>query len=542
MTLRRLLPAFLCVTVLATWSIAVSADLGDIRFPNSGAPEAQAAFTRGVLLLHSFEYEDAREAFQEARRLDPGFSMAYWGEAMTFNHPLWREQDRDAALGALRGLAPTPDTRRAKTPTDRERGYLRAVDLLYGDGEKVDRDRAYSEAMGDLAARYLEDLDARAFHALSILGTAQGERDFGVYMRAGAVAEEIFAKSPRHPGAAHYLIHSYDDPVHAPLGLRAARVYAQIAPAASHAQHMISHIYVALGQWADSVEANVKAVEISDGRRKSRGLGVDELNYHALHWLAYSYLQLGRFDEARVRLDDMTRYATESGSPRALWHRAAMRAAWVVETRGREAPPEIRPDDTQVSGAAVDLFATGYAAILAGRPEAAEEAAGRIGLRRDTAAAGHVCAQGSNVYEDTSRIDLIVAEVLQKSLRALIAIHRGKTGEALALLDEATAAEDAMPLDYGPPVIVKPSHELYGEVLLKLGRPGDARVQFEKSLARAPRRTLSLSGLASAAKATHDTAAVAKACSELSRIHAGVDASVPRPSSCDGKAGDSQDA
>jgi tetratricopeptide (TPR) repeat protein len=311
----------------AAVALAAPADLGHVDFPNSGAPPAQPAFARGVLLLHSFEYEDAREAFQEAERIDPAFALAYWGEAMTHNHPLWREQDREAALAALAKLAPTAEERRAKAPTERERGYLGALELLYAEGDKVERDLAYSRAMGELAGRYPDDLEARAFFALSILGTAQGVRDFGVYMRAGAVAEEVFAADPRHPGAPHYLIHSYDDPIHAPLGVRAARVYAKIAPAASHAQHMISHIYVALGLWEESVEANVKAVEVSAERRERKALGVDALNYHALHWLEYSYLQLGRFEDARALLERMATYAAESGSARALWHRAAMRAA-----------------------------------------------------------------------------------------------------------------------------------------------------------------------------------------------------------------------
>ena len=413
----------------AATSAGPDAALGDIRFPNSGSKPAQPAFIRGVLLLHSFEFDDAAGFFREAQRLDPGFALAYWGEAMTHNHPLWREQNRDAARAALARLAATPEARQAKAPTERERGYLRAIERLYGEGDKVERDIAYSDAMGDLAKRFPDDLEARAFHALSILGTAQGIRDFAVYMRAASIGEEVFAANPRHPGAAHYLIHSYDDPVHAPLGLRAAQVYARIAPAASHAQHMISHIYVALGDWAQAVDANVKAVEVSAERRAAKGLGVDSLNYHALHWLAYSYLQLGRFDEARARLDQMTSAALESGSPRALWHHAQMRANWIVETRGRPAPDEIRPDSTQVAGAAADLFATGYAASLAGKWDEAARAAERIGARRDSAAAsGHVCAQGNSAFADTSKNDLLVAEVMQKSLLALVAHGRGDNG------------------------------------------------------------------------------------------------------------------
>jgi tetratricopeptide (TPR) repeat protein len=517
--------------VLIPFATHAASTLGQIDFPNQGAPEAQQAFQRAVLLLHSFEYEDAREAFQQAQATDPAFALAYWGEAMTHNHPLWREQDRDAALAALAKLAATAAERREKTPDARERGYLSAVETLYGDGDKPQRDIAYSETMAQLARTYPDDLEARAFHALSILGTAQGVRDFRIYMRAGAVAEEVFAANPRHPGAAHYMIHSYDDPIHAPLGLRAARVYAQIAPAASHAQHMISHIYVALGRWADSVDANVNSFDVSVTRRDDKQLGVDALNYHSLHWLEYSYLQLGRYEDARSALHAMHRYATESESARALWYHAVMRAAWIVETGGKQATEQIHTDTTQVTGAAADLFATGYAALLAGEPQLAVEAANRMDVRYDSAASGHLCGQ-SEGYEDTSKKDLVVARVMQTSLRALLELDRGDTAAAIELLDRATAAEEAMALAFGPPVIVKPSHEIYGEVLLQLGRPADAGIQFEKALARAPRRTHSLRGLVAVSAATGDEDLMTRTCAELASIYQRADDSLTLPTPC----------
>jgi len=528
---RVLVCVCVCAAAMATVSQAGESDLGALVFPNSGAPEAQGAFIRGALLLHSFEYEDAREAFQEAQRIDPDFALAYWGEAMTHNHPLWRQQDQSAAVEALNRYAPDPAARRAKTKTERERGFVHAVEVLYGDGEKVARDTAYSEAMADLSERYPDDLEARSFYALSILGTVQGVRDFSVYMRAGAVAEEVFAANELHPGAVHYLIHSYDDPVHAPLGLRAARVYAQIAPAASHAQHMISHIYVALGEWAESVDANVKSFDVSAERKQRKDLGIDALNYHSLHWLMYSYLQLGRFDEARAKLDMMTGYARESRSPRALWYHAAMRAAYIVETGAVDAPAEIDPEETQVTGAAADLFASGYVALRAGDRDRAVALADRMSTRYDSAASGHLCGQTGG-YEDTTKRDLIVAEVLQNSLRALIALHDGDTAEAIDLFEEATAAEEAMSLDFGPPIIVKPSHELYGEVLLTLGRPADARVQFEKALIRAPRRSLSLAGLAKASKASGDAATASKCCAEIALNYTAADDSIQKAKYC----------
>jgi tetratricopeptide (TPR) repeat protein len=488
----------LALTLAAVAPAAAAADLGSISFPNSGSAAAQPAYVRGMLLLHSFEYADAREAFRDAQEIDPSFALAYWGEAQTHNHPLWREQDRDAALAALARLAPTAAARRERAPTERERGYLDAVEVLFGEGDKPARDRAYAEAMGRLAERYPDDLEARSLWALSILGTAEGVRDFRIYMRAGAVAEEVFAANPRHPGAVHYLIHSYDDPVHAPLGLRAARVYAEIAPAASHAQHMISHIYVALGSWEESIDANVKSFDVSLQRRAAKSLEPDALNYHSLHWLEYSYLQLGRFDDARGTLEAMAGYARESGTSRALWHYAAMRAAWIVEMGGRDVPPPLA-GETQISGAAADMFATGYAAAIAGDLEAAADAADRIEVRRESAAHGPLCEQTGRP-SDTSKTDLVVVDVMQKSLRALVELGRGRTEAALDLLAAAATAEEALPADFGPPAIVKPSHELYGEVLLRLGRPAEARAQFEKALDRAPRRRLALDGLAAAAK------------------------------------------
>ena len=273
-------------------------DLGETAFSNSGAPEAQAPFLRGLLLLHSFEYDDARDAFREAQEADPGFAMAYWGEAMTHNHPVWMQQDREAALEALGRLAPTPEARASRAPTERERAYLATADVLFGaapeaSGDKETRDDAYARAMADLAARFPDDLDARTFYALSILGTAHEGRDFTTYMKAAAVAEEVFDANPRHPGAAHYLIHAYDDPVHAPLGLRPARVYADIAPAASHALHMPSHIYLALGMWDEVAALNERSYEAARAASDRRGEALNGHGWHALWWWHYAATQLG---------------------------------------------------------------------------------------------------------------------------------------------------------------------------------------------------------------------------------------------------------
>lgn len=520
MKLRIAIPILLVIVCILISNAGVAStieSLGTLDFPNSGAAEAQDAFVRGVLLLHSFEYEDAKEAFLEAQEIDPEFGMAYWGEAMTYNHPLWRQQDREHANTVLAKLTDP-------SPTPREQGYLDALRILYGEGDKVSRDFAYSEAMRSLSLTYPEDLEAKSFYALSILGTTQAVRDFSAYMRAAAVVEEVFAINPRHPGAAHYLIHSYDDPVHAPLGLRAARVYAEIAPAASHAQHMISHIYVALGQWADSVDSNIQSFEVSRERAERKGLGVDDLNFHAFHWLQYSYLQLGQWDKALEMLKQMHEYALESGSMRARGYYASMRASWLVETGDTGIPPSLGGENTGPTSAAADLFATGYRALTSGDQERAVAALEPL----DALLAASSPSSSDSVATERHQ----VIQVMALSLQAQVALAEGGEQEALDLLAEATSIEESMALEYGPPSIVKPSNELFGEVLLKLGDPVDAAVRFKKALERAPRRRASLWGMAQAAATTGDAPILTASCSELASILENADEVVGFPSVC----------
>ena len=241
--------------------------LGRLSFPNSGSKTAQPAFIRGVLLLHSFEYEDAAAAFRDAQRADPSFALAYWGEAMTHNHPVWNEQDLDSARAILGRLAPTAEARALKARTARERAWLETGEILYGDGEKPRRDTLYSAALDRLTMSYPDDREARLFYALSLMGLSQAVRNIPAYMRAGAIAQDVFLANPEHPGAAHYIIHAFDDAQHAPLGLRAARAYSKIAPGADHAQHMTSHIFLGLGMWEETVAANEVA---SFGAEKDR--------------------------------------------------------------------------------------------------------------------------------------------------------------------------------------------------------------------------------------------------------------------------------
>ena len=486
----RLLAA--CVA-LSSMLPAQTPNLGHIDFPTSGPPEAQKRFIQGVLLLHSFEYEDAAEEFQAASRLDPGFAMAYWGEALTYTHQVWVQQNVRAARAALARLGPTPEARIAKAPTDREKGYLRAVEILYGEGDKVSRDIAYAEAMRGLKEKYPDDLEAASLYAVALLGVCQYERQYPIYMQAAAVAEEVFAKNPQHPGAIHYLIHAYDDPVHAPLGLRPARVYAKVAGSASHAQHMPSHIFIALGMWADVVSSNEASVRVEDERIARKGFGPGARNYHALLWLEYAYLQQGRTGDAQRLLDEVAKTAVEA---RTLGTLAEMRAVYAVETGALDKltgdfPLPVRGLNSSIQW----LTAQGMVAVRNGRLEEGRRLLADAQEKLSVAAAR---AAEPGHHGSASPNDRKTAEIMAKQLEALLLQAKGDSEGALRLVAETTAAEDALSFDFGPPVPLKPAHELYGEMLLSAGRAKEARGEFEKALQRAPKRTLSLQGLAKA--------------------------------------------
>ncbi|MDQ3137187.1 MAG: hypothetical protein M3Q93_06340 [Gemmatimonadota bacterium] len=489
---------------------AQAARLGTISFPNSGAKPAQRPFIRGVLLLHSFEYEDAAAAFRMAQRADPDFALAYWGEAMTLTHPVWNEQALDAARAVLGRLAPTAEARRAKARTARERGYLEAVEILYGEGSKARRDTLYSGAMGRLAAAHPADLEARTFHALSLMGLSQASRNVPTYMRAGALADEVFVRNPDHPGAAHYIIHAFDDPIHAPLGLRAARAYSTIAPGADHAQHMTSHIFVAMGMWDETVAAN----EVASGSGRS---GWPPGHYTA--WLGYGYEQQGRSAEARRLLETVRPNVGDPPRPPRRAYLLNMRAHYLVTSeRWNDSIVTWRLDGTGVGPVprAMDAFALGYAALRRGERATADSL---LRALETFATAPPVSDRyGGNVQ---------VPAILAKQLRALLRAADGAGDAAVALVREAAAMEEALPLEYGPPDVVKPTHELLGELLLAQDKPAEAQQEFIRALALAPRRTASLLGLARAATAAGDAAAAAEAYAELRRIWRRADPDLP---------------
>ena len=467
--------------------------LGFLDFQNSGSPEAQASFLEGVLLLHSFEFADAAPEFRKAQEIDPEFALAYWGEAMTYNHPLWRQQDKPAALAVLERYGASAQTRQSRAPTQREAAYLAALDVLYGEGTKTERDVAYMGAMERLMTMYPDDLEARAFYSLAILGSTDGERDFATYMRAAAVAQPIVGLNPNHPGAVHYIIHSFDDPVHAPLGLPAARAYSGIAPDAAHAQHMTSHIFSALGMWDGVVAANVRSRDIENGRNAELGQPSNPCG-HATSWLHYGWLQQGKIDHAERGMAEC-RERVLSGANRAEVNNFVnMRARHVLDLGDWNAAERLSAD---VDHPDYD-FITGIAAIRNGDRDIAQAMLIKLGSR--------TTAQNPRL------------RIAHMELAALIAFNAGDMDQAIGLLTEATALEETLLIEYGPPASLQPPHELLGAVYLMNDRPAEAVHVFRKALELVPGRTNSLVGLSTAAAAAGEDATAADAKARLEAI------------------------
>jgi tetratricopeptide (TPR) repeat protein len=514
-TFRTLLSFAFFLSALCSSPAFAQQDFGEVAFANSGPAAAQADFLRGLAQLHSFEYDHAAEYFRIAQKLAPDFALAYWGEAMTQSHPVWHEEDVRAAREILKRLAPTPEARLAKASTEREKLYLRSVEVLFGDGTKQERDRRYESVLGELHRKFPDDLDGSAFYALSILGTAEQGRDFATYMRAAAVLEEVFPSHPRHPGVVHYLIHCYDDSIHAPLGLRAARIYAKIAPEAGHAQHMTSHIFLAIGMWDEEIAANETAMAVVNLERQKLGKA-PAMCGHYNEWLEYGYLQQARVEDARRILNGCRKSAEEaaavladtknprhnqmsdsmmSGMSPAMMlvsSYAGMRSHFLVTTHlwnddvaGWKAPPGDFPFPELDFAYADTLVALGR-----GDPAAAHDA-----FSRAESTAPRVRAWMAQLKMDMPAMTETVTITVDQ-LRAALLAAEGKPENAVRELQQTAAREDALPLEFGPPNIEKPTDEMLGELLLQLHRTTEAREAFHAALARNPGRKLVVDALA----------------------------------------------
>jgi tetratricopeptide (TPR) repeat protein len=507
-----LLVPLLLATAQPSPGSSQTSGLGLVSFPNSGARRAQPSFLRGLALLHSFEYDDAAEAFREAQRLDSTFAMAYWGEALTYDHPLWGEHDSTAARETLARLDATPEERVARGGSARERAYLGAVEALYGAGSLKERRQAYEQAMARVHEEHPSDLEAASLHALALLSLRSGGKtDLRPSVRAAAIAEEVLRRNPTHPGATHYLIHAYDEPLLAPLGLPVARRYARIAPRAEHALHMPSHIFVHLGLWDDMVASNEAAWTASKAWVRRKGRRNDELDLHAAAWLHYGYLQQGRYRRARALTDSLGALFPPDARDSATHHVHAylgmVDAQNVVETRRWDSKPLLAPKPWEL--------------IL-------QAAAGAMPRRdRETVAAGlaryRLRADTISQHHDGTMPPGVRAFVLK--LTAMDARVNGRDEEAVAALTEAATLEEDLSI-VGPPVD-PPARELLADLLLELGRSPEAAAAYDATLLRTPLRSAALLGRARAAVKAGDAEGAARWYGLLLRNWHAADADLP---------------
>ena len=276
-----------------------SLGVGHVHMDISCSSAVSRNFDIALALLHNFWYPRALSTFERVIQADPECAMAYWGAAMTYNHPFWdapTQADEQSAWALVqKGM-------NAKEKSPREAMYIDAVAALYRDGgagKKSDRDMAYRNTMAALYTSYPDD-DTKLFYALSILGTIEEGSPWSAQQALAArLIEQVYTDDPRNPGALHYMIHAYDDPVHAAQGLKAARGYAEAAPAVPHALHMPSHIFTRLGYWEESAATNEKAWQVSETDVNGAGESGGYRDFHSLNYLQYAYIQLGRYRDAK---------------------------------------------------------------------------------------------------------------------------------------------------------------------------------------------------------------------------------------------------
>lgn len=461
---------------------------------------AKNDFLQGLLLLHNFQYDEARVAFESAEKIDPHFAMAYWGEAMTYNHPVWNEQDYTAATAVLNKLAPTANERLAKAPTAEEKGFINAINQLYGTGSKLKRDNDYQMAMYNLYKQFPDSEEAGAFYALSILGSDQGTRDFKTYMQAAGILEELYQKNPNHPGVIHYLIHCYDDPIHASLGLRFARMYDKISPSAPHALHMPSHIYLALGMWNDVVNSNLAAWN-AGGFQKQKNGSYDIHALHALQWLSYGYLQLNDDAKSYQYVKTMEQIITsDPNSAMNKWYYALMRAAYMSDTQNWNADlKDIDLTGIEISAVASNAYIQGMQAIKSQNANNIQKIMNYVQHLSDHSNSNNhseaACHHDSNYFNTINENGITIAKIVYLELLAQNAAAQNHFKEAIEFAKQASDIENSLSFGYGPPIPVKPANELLAELYFQNKQYVMAFKQFSVALEHTPNRAISSEGL-----------------------------------------------
>jgi len=499
---RVKLIAAMLLTLLASRSLAQEHQHGDgeklgtVHFATSCNEVAQREFNRAVALLHSFQYSRAIEGFNAVLGDDAACGIAYWGIALSdWSNPFATGMKDKGQLQAGHESVERGKTVGAKT--ERERAYLAAVGKLYGDYERTpQRTRliAYRESMGEVAAKYPEDHEARIFYALAIAASEDpADKTYAGRLQAGAILEKLFQEEPAHPGLAHYIIHTYDVPALAGRALVAARRYSEIAPDAPHALHMPSHTFTRTGYWQESIDSNIAAAAAS--RREAQT--AEEL--HDSDYEIYAYLQTGQDEAARQVLDSLPEIASRfdpkavmsgAASPATGYFAlAAIPARYALERQDWKQAMQLALRETPFPYTeGMTWFARGLGAARLGHAVAANESATALQQIRER------LSKASENYWARQ------VEIQEVAVRAWAALAEGKKEEALRQMKSAAELEDGTEKSAVTPGPLAPARELLGEMLLEVNEPAQALEQFGTTLTKEPGRFRALYGAARAAQ------------------------------------------
>jgi len=522
--MHKILMAFLLGALLGTGPAAAATgkarqlgdlgQVGDVHFATSCDPALQKEFDRGLALLHSFFYDEARRVFTTIAEKDPECAMAHWGVAMSYYHPLWTAPDSadvaagDAAVGRALG---------ARKQDAHESDYVRAVAAYYrgpfeaSSGTTVGAPSCHGGAVVDhrgraksflresekLSATYPGDVDAAAFYALELIATSPpGDPELRNPKRAAEILERWYAKRPKHPGLIHYLIHAYDYPATAQKGLPAAKVYASVAPWVPHALHMPSHIFTRLGMWNESIQTNLASVEASRTYATTYFPGAamgEEL--HAMDYAMYGYLQTAQDEKAKAmvaRLNQVTKtwppvdfatgYAFGAMPARYALERRQWKEAAALEIRPMPFWSKLPFSEGHIA------YAQAIGAARSGDLARAHRAADRLG---ELAAAS--TEPRFQYFADQMNLQ-------RQAALGWIAFAEGRKDEGLGILRRAAAQEDSLGKHPVSPGAMLPIRELLADALVENGKPAEALTEFEASLAINPGRFNALYGAANAAK------------------------------------------
>ena len=482
-----------------------------IRFPTSCHADTDEAFRRGVALMHSFWFAAAIASFEQVLERDPECAIAGWGIALSHWGNPYAGQRNQQQLA--RGREAVERALATGASSEREARYIEAVAELFSDDRpETQRERtlAYESAMEALVKEHPDDIEARIFYALAISQNyVPGDKTYAKQLEAGAILEPLFEQYPDHPGLAHYIIHAYDHPPLAERALDAALRYASLAPDAPHALHMPSHTFTRIGLWQESIDTNKRSAAVAS----SAG---EEL--HALDYMAYAYLQLGRDRAARevlLRAEalidevDITAVgATQAGA----FSIAAIPARYALERRAfsEAAALTVHPSELPQTQA-MTHFARAVGAARSGVPQAAGDDIEQLASLRD-----ELIARSDDYWAEQVDIKWQVA-------RAWLRFAEGHEDEGIALLIDAAEAEDRTDKSAVSPGRLAPARELLGWMLLESDRPEDALEAFRLTMDKEPNRFLGLYGAGRAAEALEDHGAAREYYARLLEVAADAD-------------------